>query len=147
MWAQVPRPWRVRTCMWKIVFPLATALAALALATVPAVAATPTPVLVRDVETGTDDLGSLSPPGTPLGDLVQKDTQIEPSIAVNPSNPLNAVAAYQEGRIDSGGDATNGFPTTLDGGATRIQGELPRLPTYRRGAPPHPGRHLARGRD
>src|SRR4051794_41914972 len=108
---------------------LSAAVLTLALMT-PAIAATPTPVLVRDVETGTDDLGSLSPPGTPLGDIVQKDTQIEPSIAVNPSNPLNAVAAYQEGRIDSGGGATNGLPTTLHGGAAGVPRALPRPPAH-----------------
>src|SRR4051812_27996926 len=128
-------------------FVLSTAVLTLALGAAPAVAATPTPVLVRDVETGTDDLGSLSPPGTPIGDVVQKDTQIEPSIAVNPNNPLNAVAAYQEGRIDSGGDATNGFATTFDGGATWIHGEIPGLTTYGRGTPLDQGGHFERGSD
>ena len=128
--------------------PIVTAvLAALAFAAAPAGATTPTPVLLHDVETGTDDLGSLSPPGTPIGDVVQKDTQIEPSIAVNPSNPLNAVAAYQEGRIDSGGDATNGFATTFDGGATWIHGELPGLTTYGRGTALDQGGHFERGSD
>jgi hypothetical protein len=125
----------------------ATSAIALALAVTPVSAATPTPVLVRDVRTGTDDLGSLSPPGTPLADLVQKDTQIEPSIAVNPNNPLNAVAAYQEGRIDSGGDATNGFATTFDGGATWIHGELPGLTNYGAGTALDQGGYFDRGSD
>ena len=64
------------------------------------------------------------------GDHVQPDTTIEPSIAVNPNNPLNAVAAYQEGRIDSGGDADNGWTTTTDGGRTWTSGYLPGLTTY-----------------
>jgi hypothetical protein len=118
----------------------------MALVATPALAA-PSPVLVRDVMTGTDDLGSLSPPGTTLADVVQKDTQIEPSIAVNPNNPLNVVAAYQEGRIDSGGDATNGFATSFDGGATWIHGELPGLTNYGAGTALDQGGYFDRGSD
>src|SRR4051812_22835183 len=107
---------------------LAAALASL-LAAAPASAV---PTLVRDIKTGVWR-GGTNNPTAPEADYVQPDTQIEPSIAVNPSNPLNAVAAYQEGRIDSGGDATNGFATTFDGGATWIHGELPGLTNYGRG--------------
>src|SRR5689334_12931896 len=65
---------------------------------------TATPVLARDVKTGKDTLGSQIPATPhPIQDYVQPDTQIEPSIAVNPANPQNAVAAYQEGRIADGG--------------------------------------------
>jgi len=89
------------------------------------------PRLVRDVKTGSDRLGSLTPAAPdPIQDYVQPDTQIEPSIAVNPANPLNVVTAYQEGRIADGGDATNGFATSLDGGKTWKTGELPGLTTY-----------------
>src|SRR3954447_5806948 len=112
--------------------PCAAVGVALALILVPSAGAAP--VLVHDEMTGADGLGSLSIPVDPIQDYVQPDTQIEPSIAVNPNNPLNAVAAYQEGRIASGGDATNGFATTFDGGATWIHGELPALTTY-------PGQH------
>jgi hypothetical protein len=65
-----------------------------------------------------------------IQDYVQPDTQIEPSIAVNPANPLNAIAVYQEGRIANGGDATNGYATTFDGGKTWKYGELPGLTTF-----------------
>ena len=123
------------------------AAAALSLTPAPGLAATPTPVVVRDTMTGTDDLGSLSAPGTTLADIVQKDTQIEPSIAVNPSNPLNVVAAYQEGRIDSGGDATNGFATSFDGGQTWIHGELPGLTNYGAGTALDQGGYFDRGSD
>src|SRR4051812_11863515 len=123
------------------------AVAACAFALLSASAASAAPVLLSDVMTGPDDLGSLSIPVDPIQDYVQPDTQIEPSIAVNPSNPLNAVAAYQEGRIDSGGDATNGFATTFDGGATWIHGELPGLTTYGRGTALDQGGHFERGSD
>src|SRR5436190_742373 len=68
--------------------------------------------------------------GRPIQDYVQPDTQIEPSIAVNPANPKNVVTVYQEGRIADGGDATNGFATSLDGGKSWKTGELPGLTSY-----------------
>ena len=58
---------------------------------------------------------------------IQLDTEIEPSISVNPRNPLNAVTAFQSGRVDAGGDATNGYATTFDGGRTWTHGLLPGL--------------------
>src|SRR4051794_13501123 len=91
----------------------------------------PHPVLVRDSKTGRDTLGSKITVGPdPIQDYIQPDTQIEPSIAVNPANPKNAVAVYQEGRIADGGDATNGFATTFDGGKTWKYGEIPGLTIY-----------------
>jgi hypothetical protein len=94
-------------------------------------AGTVTPTLVRDVKTGVDKLGSLTPavPDS-IQDYVQPDTEIEPSIAVNPANPKNVVTVYQEGRIADGGDATNGYATSVDGGKTWKYGELPGLTTY-----------------
>jgi hypothetical protein len=125
--------------------PCAAVAIAAALILVPAAGASP--VLLHDVMTGADGLGSLSIPVDPIQDYVQPDTQIEPSIAVNPNNPLNAVAAYQEGRIASGGDATNGFATTFDGGATWIHGELPGLTQYGRGTALDQGGHFERASD
>jgi hypothetical protein len=72
---------------------------------------------VRDVEAGVD---RLSPQGAEQG-----DTTTEPSIAVNPSNPKNAVTCYQEGRVDGGGDEDNGCATTFDGGKTWRLVDLP----------------------
>src|SRR5438552_2213805 len=69
------------------------------------------PKLQHDVKTGRDLLGTIPPQGDPIQDYVQPDTQIEPSIAVNPANPKNVVTVYQEGRIADGGDATNGYAT------------------------------------
>src|SRR5256886_9273053 len=89
------------------------------------------PKLVSDVKTSTDKLGSLAPATPdPIQYCVKPDTQIEPSIAVNPSNPKNVVTVYQEGRIADGGDATNGFATSTDGGKTWRTGELPGLTSY-----------------
>ena len=89
------------------------------------------PRLAQDVKTGSDKLGSLTPASPdPIQDYVQPDTEIEPSIAVNPTNPKNVVTVYQEGRIADGGDATNGFATSVDGGKSWKTGELPGLTTY-----------------
>jgi len=85
--------------------------------------------VLRDTEVSVDRLGSLRQPSTPK-DYIQPDTQIEPSIAVNPGNPLDVVAGYQEGRVDVGGDATNGWATSLDGGRTWRSGEVPGLTSY-----------------
>jgi hypothetical protein len=88
------------------------------------------PTLVRDVRTGIDKLGTRKPEPSDIQEYVQPDTQIEPSVAVNPANPLNVVAVYQEGRIADGGDATNGYATSFDGGKTWRYGELPGLTTF-----------------
>src|SRR4051812_49693137 len=78
----------------------------------------------------------------PIQDYTQPDTQAEPSIAVNPADPRNVVTAYQEGRIANGGDATNGYATSFDGGQTWTYGELPALTTF-----PRQGGGVERARD
>jgi hypothetical protein len=80
------------------------------------------PVLLRDHLAGFDALPKHVGPE-------QVDTTIEPSIAVNPRNPLNAVIGFQVGRVDAGGDATNGYATTFDGGKTWTNGIVPGLTT------------------
>jgi hypothetical protein len=57
----------------------------------------------------------------------EPDTQIEPSIAVNPANPLNAVATFQQSRADAGASAGTGWATTVDGGQTWTTGNVPGL--------------------
>src|SRR3954469_24294428 len=101
------------------------------LAFVPASAGTGSGLVVlRDVRASHDHI--------PLGKVTypisatkpQPDTQTEPSIAVNPGNPLNAVAVFQEDRVDAGGDAGNRYGTTTDGGKTWRHGYLPGLTRY-----------------
>ena len=84
------------------------------------------PVLLRDHLAGFDNLPKHVSPEQP-------DTTVEPSIAVNPSNPLNAVAGFQVGRVAGGGDATNGYAVTFDGGKTWKNGFIPGLTTGRGG--------------
>ena len=96
-------------------------------ASVAATAKAGDPVLLRDHLAGFDSLPTHVGPEQP-------DTTIEPSIAVNPNNPLNAVAGWQVGRVDAGGDATNGYAVTFDGGKTWKNGFIPGLTTGRGGA-------------
>ena len=80
------------------------------------------PYLIRDVLAGYDT-------STPHTGPEQPDTTVEPSIAVNPANPLNAVIGFQEGRVDAGGDNGNGYSVTFDGGKTWKTGTLKGLTT------------------
>ena len=77
------------------------------------------PFVIRDVKAGGDRMTPTPPE--------QGDTTVEPSIAVNPRNPANVVAVYQEGRVDAGGDQDNGYASTFDGGRTWRHGQLPGL--------------------
>jgi hypothetical protein len=79
------------------------------------------PKLVRDSLAGVHDL--------PVVDPQQADTAVEPSISVNPRNPMNAVAMYQSGRVDAGCAQTNGYATTFDGGKHWKHGFFPKLTT------------------
>jgi hypothetical protein len=105
----------------------AVALAWSGLGTHAQAAAAPGPVLIHDVRAGvtTTPLGKVK---YPVDETVpQPDTQIEPSIAVNPADPDNAVTVFQEDRVAGGGDADNAYATTFDGGRTWIAGHFPKL--------------------
>jgi hypothetical protein len=105
------------------------ALAGAAVA-VPAAGARPGVSVLRDVRASVADipLGKVAYPID--GNHPQPDTQTEPSLAVNPANPLNVVTSFQEDRVAAGGDAGNGFATTLDGGKHWVHGYLPGLTRY-----------------
>ncbi|MBV9100540.1 MAG: exo-alpha-sialidase [Candidatus Dormibacteraeota bacterium] len=77
------------------------------------------PTVVSDVSSSADHYDATLPAP------VQPNTQIEPSIAVNPGDPKDVVTAFQVGRVDAGGDADNGFATSLDSGVTWRSGNLP----------------------
>ncbi|MCW2778693.1 MAG: hypothetical protein JWN17_2418 [Frankiales bacterium] len=62
--------------------------------------------------------------------LIQHDTATEPSLAVDPADPDHVVIGYQEGRDDAGGDITNGFSTSFDGGKTWKVGVVPGLTSF-----------------
>jgi hypothetical protein len=90
------------------------------------------PTLAQDVKASSDPIAGGPTAGGPdsIQDYIQPDTEIEPSVAVNPKNPKNVVTVFQDRRIADGGDATNGFATSLDGGKTWVSGTLPGLTNY-----------------
>jgi hypothetical protein len=57
----------------------------------------------------------------------QPRTQVEPSIAVDPNNPLIVVAVVQQGRFPDGGATAIGYATSHDGGQTWVADDLPLL--------------------
>src|SRR5579859_8033122 len=126
------RMYKQQALAWAV---LVTALAAVVVLTAPVASSgsrTVSPTLVRDVKTGVDPLppGPTSAGPDPIQDYVQPDTEIEPSVAVNPQNPKDVVTVFQDRRIADGGDATNAFSTSTDGGKTWKTGTLPGLTTY-----------------
>jgi len=57
----------------------------------------------------------------------QARTQVEPHIAVDPSNPQIVVGVVQEGRFPDGGAVAIGYATSHDGGQTWTTDDLPQL--------------------
>lgn len=70
-----------------------------------------------------------------IGDsLAQPGTQAEPYSAVNPTNPQNLLAGWQENRFQNGGARTLNFGVSFDGGQTWTEGLLPNLTNVNGGA-------------
>jgi hypothetical protein len=84
-------------------------------------AAPGSPVVIRDVQ------ASTMPYGTNVSAVEQPNTEVEPSVAVNPGDPADVVTAFQEGRHNGGGARDNGFASSLDHGQTWTFGNLPGL--------------------
>jgi BNR/Asp-box repeat len=57
----------------------------------------------------------------------QRDTQVEPDVAIDPNDPTRIISVFQQGRFDDGGSAAPGFATSHDGGATWTSDALPGL--------------------
>jgi hypothetical protein len=56
-----------------------------------------------------------------------RNTTVEPHIAMDPNNRNRIVSVYQESRFQDGGAVVNGFATSQDGGRTWVHGNLPGL--------------------
>ncbi|MBX7220668.1 MAG: glycoside hydrolase [Blastocatellia bacterium] len=69
----------------------------------------------------------LSRDGLPAVVGSQAETQAEPHLHVNPENPLNLVATYQESRFNNGGARTLNVAVSFDGGQTWKESSLPKL--------------------
>ena len=85
------------------------------------------PVLLRDSLAGSD--ATIGLPGVHWQPY-ERNSTVEPSIAVDPANPLDAVASYHSGRDPNGASADLGYATTTDGGHTWVHGNLPGLTTH-----------------
>ncbi|MBI4746942.1 MAG: exo-alpha-sialidase [Acidobacteria bacterium] len=57
----------------------------------------------------------------------QAETQAEPHLAVNPINPTNLVASYQDSRFANGGAVALTYATSFDGGQTWVESVVPAL--------------------
>jgi BNR repeat protein len=57
----------------------------------------------------------------------ERDTAVEPYVAVDPNRPDVAVAVFQQGRFPDGGAAAVGFAASRDGGRTWTSGTIPGL--------------------
>jgi hypothetical protein len=57
----------------------------------------------------------------------QPETQAESSVAINPENPANILAGYQEHRFADGGARALTFAVSFDDGATWREGLVPKL--------------------
>ena len=90
-------------------------------------AAPPAMVLVRDHLAGSD--ATIGLPGVQWPPY-ERNSTVEPSIGVDPANPLDAVAAYHSGRDPNGASADIGYATTTDGGQTWVHGNLPGVTTH-----------------
>lgn len=62
----------------------------------------------------------------PVGDA-QAETQTEPYVTINPSNPLNILAGYQDNRFVDGGARALTYAYSVDGGKRWIEAMLPNL--------------------
>jgi hypothetical protein len=56
--------------------------------------------------------------GVPPNGTLYNDTTAEPSIVVNPANPMNLIAAWQQNRWSSGGAQGLNLAASFDGGTT-----------------------------
>jgi hypothetical protein len=66
----------------------------------------------------------------------EPDTEVEPHVAVNPGDPANAVAAFQQGRYPGSAAAAVAYATTTDGGEHWAGGPLSGLTVATTGGPP-----------
>src|SRR5947209_2955491 len=119
---------RIGTRFRRLGIGVAAALTVVAGATTQAHATAPPPtVLLHDNFASADH--TLGLPGVAWPPY-ERDSTIEPSIAVNPADANNAVAAFHEGRDPNGGAADIGYATTKDGGLTWVSGNVPHLTTH-----------------
>ena len=73
----------------------------------------------------TDPLAVTSCNGGPQTGVVYRNSETEPYIAVNPTNPANMISAWHQDRWSTGGGQSLGAAYTMDGGVTWTQVIIP----------------------
>lgn len=92
-----------------------------------AVAMCTTQALLVDALVPTSGTSAFAPDcqGVPSGGTVYLNAEVEPSIAVNPANPNNMIAAWQQDRWSNGGARGPGTAYSFDGGGTWTRTSAP----------------------
>ena len=93
-----------------------------------AAAAAYTPTVPVPASPGVSPLADCDIPDTGPG-VKYPNTEVEPSLAINPTNPLNVVGSWQQDRWSSGAAVGSGFGSSANGGLTFTTGAIPGL-TY-----------------
>ena len=78
------------------------------------------PGLVSTASTFTTTCAGVTNPGT-----LYVNAEVEPHIAINPTNPNNLIASWQQDRWSNGASQGIGMGTSFDAGATWSSGTLP----------------------
>jgi hypothetical protein len=73
----------------------------------------------------TDPLAVTACNGAPQTGVVYRNSETEPYIAVNPTNPDNIIAAWHQDRWSTGGGQSAGAAYSFDGGATWTEVIIP----------------------
>jgi hypothetical protein len=94
--------------------PLFAALASVLVMAAPASAGPYTSTAPLDISAG-DPFAACPPIGAGIN---YPDAEVEPWVEVNPANPLNVVAIYQQDRYSNGGSKGNVSSASFDGGLT-----------------------------
>ncbi len=76
-----------------------------------------------------DSVRAVQRDTVPSNNGAETDTVAEPSIAIDPANPLVMLTGAQEGRFSNDGAVETGYATSQDGGRTWADGNLPKLTT------------------
>ena len=108
---------------------LGAALLGAVLASVPDVARAQVPIsglsLNPDGGNPNDPLAVTACNGAPQLGVVYRNSETEPHLAVNPTNPANMITGWHQDRWSTGGAQSLGAAYTVDGGATWQQVVIP----------------------
>ena len=103
---------------------LVTSAIALTIAVVPVAQAAPLTASPPVEASATNPLAGCSPDAS---GTVFPDSEVEPWVDVNPTDPLNIVGGYQQDRYSNGGAKANVATVSIDGGLTWAQVVPPQL--------------------